>query len=159
MEQKNLSVLMKIAVILMGIVGIVCYADIIPIMGKDIAVKNPEFAFCFWPWLIFLELTAISFYTILVLGWLVSSEIGKDRSFSVKNSKMIKAASIITMITSVYFFAGNVLLFFAGMSHPGVLLASIVIVFIGFAFGVGFAMLSHLIMKAAKLQEQNDLTI
>lgn len=159
MGQKNMSVLMKIVIVMMGIVGIVCFADLIPILGKYFAESYPEFSSWYWPWFIFLDLLAIPFYAILVLGWIVSSEIGRDKSFSDKNAKLIKAASVISLSASVYFFVGNMVLFFLQKNHPGVILASILVVFVGFAVSVGFAMLSHLIMKAAKLQEQNDLTI
>ena len=45
------------------------------------------------------------------------------------------------------------------MSHPGVLLLSLLIVFAGIAVTVASAALSHLVYKAASLQEQSDLTI
>ena len=159
MEQKNMAVLMKIVIVIMGIVGIICFADIIPGLGRYFVDEYKEFSGWYMPWLIFLDLLAIPFYAILVLGWIVSSEIGRDKSFSDKNAKLIKAASVITLSASVYFFVGNMVLFFLQKNHPGVILASILVVFVGFAVTVGFALLSHLIMKAAKLQEQNDLTI
>ena len=45
------------------------------------------------------------------------------------------------------------------MSHPGVVLASFVVVFVGVAVAVASAALSHLVKKAAALQEQSDWTI
>ena len=45
------------------------------------------------------------------------------------------------------------------MSHPGVAIASLAVVFVGVAVAVGAAALSHLVGKAALLQEQSDLTI
>jgi hypothetical protein len=45
------------------------------------------------------------------------------------------------------------------MSHPGVTLLSLLIVFAGIAIAVAAAALSHLVHKAAALQEQSDLTI
>ena len=58
-----------------------------------------------------------------------------------------------------FFFVGNVILLFANMSHPGVALFSLLIVFSGVAVAVAAAALSHLVQKAAVLQEQSDLTI
>ena len=45
------------------------------------------------------------------------------------------------------------------MNHPGVVLASFGVVFVGIALSVAFAALSHLVKKAAALQEQSDWTI
>lgn len=45
------------------------------------------------------------------------------------------------------------------MSHPSVVLFSLVVVFGGIAVAVAAAVLSHLSKKAALLQEQSDFTI
>ena len=45
------------------------------------------------------------------------------------------------------------------MNHPGILFISMVVVFAGIAIAVAAACLSHLIRKAAALQDQSDLTI
>ena len=45
------------------------------------------------------------------------------------------------------------------MSHPGVLLFSLAVIFAGIAVAVVSAVLSHLVAKAGDLQEQSDLTI
>ena len=45
------------------------------------------------------------------------------------------------------------------MNHPGIMIMSFVLDFIGIAASVCFAALSHLVLKAAKIQEENELTI
>jgi len=45
------------------------------------------------------------------------------------------------------------------MNHPGIVIVSMVVVFVGAAISVVAAALSHMIMKAADLQEQSDYTI
>lgn len=45
------------------------------------------------------------------------------------------------------------------INHIGILLISVLIMFVGFAIAIVAAALSHLVMKAANLQEQSDLTI
>lgn len=45
------------------------------------------------------------------------------------------------------------------MNHPGVLLASFLIALVGTAIAIAAAMLSHLIRKAARLQDESDWTI
>ena len=60
---------------------------------------------------------------------------------------------------SIFFFAGNILLLFLSMSHPGVTLLLMIVVFAGVSVTIAAAVLSHLIGRAAALQEQSDLTI
>lgn len=55
--------------------------------------------------------------------------------------------------------AGNIILWLCGMNHPGVLLATLVVDFIGISVSVAAAGLSHLVEKAAKFQEESELTI
>lgn len=45
------------------------------------------------------------------------------------------------------------------MNHPSIVLLSFFIEFFGVAVSVSAAALSHLVMKAAVLQEESDLTI
>ena len=45
------------------------------------------------------------------------------------------------------------------MNHPGVILMLLLVVFAGVAVAVAAAALSHLVKKAAVLQEESDLTI
>ena len=45
------------------------------------------------------------------------------------------------------------------MNHPGVILYSLIVVFAGVAVSVASAALSHLVLKAALLQEESDLMV
>lgn len=45
------------------------------------------------------------------------------------------------------------------MSHPAILLASLLILFGGLALAIAFFVLSRLVEQAARLREENDLTI
>ena len=60
---------------------------------------------------------------------------------------------------SGYFFAANLALLLFGMNHPGIFLASLFVEFAGIAIAAVAAALSHLVQKAALIQEENDLTI
>ena len=159
MEQKKLSVWLKGIVAGIGICGAVVYCYILPVIGKDLAAAYPEFSGNYWPWLIFLWLTAIPCYIVLADGWRIAGEIGADRSFSGKNARLLKQISMLAAGDSAFFFLGNVVLFFLNKNHPSILLASLFIIFAGVAVSVAAAVLSHLVYKAAVLQEENDLTI
>ena len=159
MEQKALSKWLKIIIIGVGICGLVGYFLVIPSFGQSLARQYPEFSGRYLPWLIFIWLTAIPCYIALFFGWKIAANIGRDRSFSVENANLLKWISWLAAGDSIYFFAGNVALLLLGMRHPGVVLASLLVVFAGVAITVAAAALSHLVRKAAALQEESDLTI
>lgn len=159
MKQSTLAKWLKMILVGVGICGIVGYAWVIPSFGQMLVRDNPEFDYCYYPWLFFLWATAIPCYIALVLGWRIASNIGADRSFSLENAKLLKWISVLALVDAGFFFIMNILYLFLGLSHPGVTLISLVVVFAGIAVSVAAAVLSHLVMAAQELQEQSDLTI
>lgn len=159
MKQKSLAKWLKFIIVLVGICGLVFYGGIIPFLGIGISDVYPEYSYCFLPWLIFLLVTAVPCYIALGLAWKISSNIGKDKSFTSNNAKSLKHISVLAVINSVYFFIGNVVFFILNMNPIQVLGISIILIFFGIAIAVASAVLSYLVNKAAELQNQYDLTV
>jgi len=159
MEQKTFSIWLKCIIIATGICGLVIYALVVPSLGQVIVDKYPEFSHCYTPWLILIWISGIPCYAVLVLAWRIASNIGRDRSFSTENAVYLKWISILATGDALAFFAANIIMLCLSMNHPGIVLLSLVIVFIGIAISVVSAALSHLVNKAADLQEQSELTI
>ena len=159
MNQHKLSAWLKATLIGVGLCGLVVYFAVLPIVADSTRESFPEFAGWHWPWMIFLWATAIPCFAALVMGWKIAVNIGKDRSFTLENARLLQVVSWLAAGDAAFFFLGNVVLFFLSMNHPGVLLISLLICFAGVAVAVAAACLSHLVRKAADLQEQSDLTI
>lgn len=159
MKQITLSRWLKLIIIGAGICGLLIYAWIIPSFGKEVALDYPELAGAYVPWLGFLWASGIPCYATLYFAWKIASNIGADRSFCGENGKYMKTISIMAGGDALFFFLGNLILLLMNMNHPGVVLVSLVVVFVGVGISVAAAALSHLIMKAADLQEQSDFTI
>lgn len=159
MTQKSIARWLKALIIGISLCGLVIYALVIPSIGQAIAGANPEFAYCYLPWLIFISVTALPCYAALVLAWKIASNIGRDRSFTMENAKWLKYIAALAAADAMYFFVGNVTLLLLSMSHAGIALLSLIIVFAGIAIAIAFAALAYLVKKAAALQEQSDLTI
>ena len=159
MNQQKLSAWLKAIIILIGLCGLVVYFGILPGCGSWLHDSYPEFASWHWPWMIFLWITAIPCYAILVLGWKIAVNIGENRSFSSANAGLLQGIAWLVAGDILFFFLGNVVFLFLGMNHPGILLVSLLICFVGFSVTVAAACLSHLVRKAADLQEQSDLTV
>ena len=159
MQQKSLSKWLKFIIIGVGICTLIVYGLMVPQMGQMIVEQNEEFGYRFWPWLIFIWATGIPCCIALIFAWKIAANIGADRSFSMANSNLLKWISVLAAGDAAFFFLGNIVLFFLDMSHPSVVLLSLLAVFAGVAVSVAAAALSHLVMKAAILQDESDLTI
>ena len=160
MRQKALSNWLKFIIIGVGLCGLVVYLLVVPMLGQTVAAaEDGVFDHLYWPWLVLIWVTALPVYAALAFGWIIAVNIGKDRSFSVENARLLKWISGLAAADAAFFFLGNILYLFLSWSHPGVTLLSLIVVFVGVAISVAAAALSHLVMKAALLQEQEELTI
>lgn len=159
MEQNSLSRWLKGIIIGVGICGLIGYLSVVPGYGKSLIGRYPEFSSWYMPWMIVILVTAVPIYIALFYAWRIADNIGKDNSFSYVNADALRWIARLAVADVVYFFAANIVMMFLGMNHPGVLLLSFVVDFAGVAAAVCFAALSHLVLKAAKIKEENDLTI
>ena len=159
MSQTTLSKWLKGIIIGLAVCGAVISFFIVPSLGKEFAYQNPEFAYCYWPWLIAIWVSVMPCYIALYYGWKITIEIGKDNSFSKANAGYLKNISILAIVDTGYFFLFNVVFLFLNMNHPGIFLASLIVDFAGVAITVVAAGLSHLVLKAAEIQSENELTI
>ena len=160
MRQKSLSNWLKFIIVGVGICGLVVYLLVVPMLGQTVAVaEDGVFDHLYWPWLVFIWVTALPVYAALAFGWIIAVNIGKDRSFCVEKARLLKWISGLAAADAAFFFLGNILYLLLDWSHPGITLLSLLVVFVGVAISVAAAALSHLVMKAAALQEQSELTI
>ncbi len=159
MKQDTLSKWLKLIIIGVGICGIIIYGAVFPMLAEAMVNKYPEFSNFQWPWLILIWVTAVPCYITLILTWKIAINIGMDRSFSTANAKLLKWVAVLAAADSAILFAGNLIYLLLSINHPSIVLFSLLIEFFGVAISVASAALSHLVMKAAELQDQSDLTI
>lgn len=159
MTQKSLSKWLKGIIVGIAVCGFIIYGFLIPLFGRDLASENPEYAHCYVPWLVMLWISAIPCYLVLYNGWRITMEIAKDNSFSMENARYLKRICILALADSSYFFIANLAFLFLNMTHPSILLASLFVDFAGVVVAVTAAALSHLVLKAAEIQQENTLTI
>ena len=159
MKQKTLEYWLKFIIIGLAVCGILIYAAALPEVGSALADQYPEFAHWYQPWLIFLWITVIPCYGVLIFGWKVASNIGKGKSFSFENGTSMKWISRLAGGDCIFFFVGNIVLWLSGRNHPGIMILAMVVLFFGLAVAISAKVLSELIDNAAELKEENDLTI
>ena len=159
MKQNTMARWLRAILVGAGLCGLGVYFVVFPALGRHIAAAEPEFSYCYWPWLLFIWGSGAPCYAAVALAWRIVTKIGRDRSFCMENARDLQRIAIAAAVDAAYFFIGNIVFLFLGMNHPGVVLGSMVIVFVGLAVAAIAAALSHLVRKAADLQEQSDLTI
>ena len=158
MNQKSLSNWLKMMIIGVGICGILICVLVLPMLTAQLEPLLNEKWVC-QAWLILLWLTSIPCFVALIFSWRIISNIGNDKSFTKENAKLLKKISGLASMDVAFLFIWNLVLFFLNANHPSTLLACLFIDFIGVVIAVIFATLSHLVLKAADLQEQSDYTV
>lgn len=159
MSQSSLATWLKAIILGTAFCGAILYFYIFPSYGRSLAIDNPELSFGYWPWLALIWITAVPCYSVLLFSWSISGEIGRDNSFSERNALLLKRTSQLALLDSAIFLAGNAAYFLLGMSHPGIALFSLLVIVAGIVFAVAAAALSHLVLKAAEMHQENELTI
>ncbi len=159
MSQPSLSKWLKWIIIVVGLCGLLVYTWVIPSFGKMLLSEYPEFAYCYLPWMILIWVTGVPCYAVLAFGWRIARNVGMDRSFSLENAKLLKRIAVLAAADTGFFFVMNIVYLLLDMNHPGIVLMSLIVLVIGIAISAVSAALSHLVRKAADLEEQSDLTI
>ena len=159
MKHDIFSKCIKIVIVGTTLIGLVCCIYLIPELVRVFKMWYPEFSYWTLPWVILLYACALPCFAAMVIAWMIAGNIGKDKSFTMENSKLFKIFSMLALVDSAVFGLGSIVYTLMGMNHPGLLLIDFLIVFAGMAVFVCTAALSYLVGKAATLQEDNDLTI
>lgn len=159
MKQAELSKWLKLIVLAAAVCCVVLGAVLIPMIGVEEVRAAPEFAYLFWPCLIFFWVTELVVFAALREAWMIFTEIGRDNSFCVENAKRLGNISRLAAADAVLYAVCAVVLVLMRAMHPGVLLVFAGIVLVGLAIAVAAAALSHLTQKAAVLKDENDLTV
>ena len=85
--------------------------------------------------------------------------IAADRSFCEENARRLRTVSTLAAVDAAYIPLCDLILFLIGGAEGIMLLLSVIIVFVGIAVSTAAAALSHLVLRAAELQELSDLTV
>ncbi len=159
MTQKTFANLLKAVIILAFFCVAAVYALYVPAIAEECRTSYEELAHLYLPALIFLELTAAPVLVALVLSWFIARDIGRDQSFTRVNARRMKAISFLALADIFYFFVGICVLWHFGAASGPMLLLVILICAAGVIAAVCAGALSHLILKAAIMREEQDLTV
>lgn len=135
----------------------VCYIEIFPQRIREMGLENANAAWLVTPGIVAVSISAIPVVIALVLFWRICTEIGRDNSFCHKNARWLSAIGFCALIDTGYCAVGTVTLEL--MVGSPVWLLGMCVCAAGFAIALAAFLLSHLVLKAADLKSENDLTI
>ena len=159
MRQKELSIWLKLIIVICGLFGLLFCIYFGPETGRNILLNSENLKTLYNPFITFIWITGIPFFIALVLGWQICSKIGFDQAFTVKNADRLKMISVSSMIEGVLYVGALIYLFVVGRYHTNVLIVLLLILFFSVVISVFTFMLSYLVRKASEIKQDNDLTI
>ena len=159
MRQKELSRWLRCVVVIGWIACLLLAGVVVPKLAADAAVDLPEFAYLAMPCLAIFWLGMIPVILALWYAWRIFGEIGRDNSFCRENARRLRIISWLALADTILCVLSMIALLLLNALHPGVFLLMLLIAVIGAGLAVAAAALSHLTLKAALLQEENDLTV
>ena len=159
MRQKEVAKWLKGITIAVGFMGLVFFCLILPVLAGEMRDTYPEVGFLYWPGMIYGWVIGIGCYSVLFLFWRVCNEIRKDNSFSKENADAFVQISRIALALAIIWFVGFTLLAIKQWLGVAITILMIFAVLISIIVAILAAALSHLILKAYEMKQENELTI
>ena len=159
MDMKKLARLLQLALIGAAVIGVVVFFMAVPMLGQEMAAIYPEYAAAYWPWQIFLWLCGVPCFMSLLPGWRVFGRLAGKNAFCRENGEDMKTIAHLAFFDTALFVVGNAVMLAFGWHHPGYLLMAAVVALCGGVIGVVAQVLGMLVLEAAAMREENDLTI
>ena len=152
---------LKIAVIFLGIPILALCIFGLPILAKDSAESNSEFAYVLYGIVIVMYLSAIPYFVALYQAFKLLSYIDKNKAFSVMSVKSLKKIKLCAItISGLYVIALPFFFIFAELDDaPGVVLVGMLFIFAPMVIAVFAAVLQRLLNEAITIKSENDLTV
>lgn len=157
MKRVGLVRTLKGTIIFLSVMAAVCYIEIFPDRIREMGAENVNVSGLVTPGIIAISLSAIPIAIALVLFWNICTEIGRDNSFCHKNARRLTGIGFCALIDTGYCAVGTVTLEIL-VGSP-VWLLGLGVCTVGMAIALAAFLLSHLVLKAADMKAENDLTI
>lgn len=159
MSHKKLASWLRWIVIGMAITGAgICFV-FLPFRGQELINVVPGAKNFLLAWLIFIWLAVAPCYMALFYTWKIIKEIQEDNSYSVANAEYLAKISYLAIGDAVFVLVLNVAYFLLGMNSAGLFVLLLGVVFVGVTIAIVAALLSRLVLKAAQIKQENELTI
>lgn len=156
MKRIGLVRTLKGTIIFLAVMTAVCYALIFPQRIQEAGLVYNA-AWMVTPGIAAVSVSAVPIAIALVLFWKICTEIGRDNSFCHKNAGWLTGIGLCALVDTGYCAVGTVTL--EALAGSPVWLLGLGVCVVGLAIALAAFLLSHLVLKAAELKSENDLTI
>ena len=146
---------LKGVILFLAAMGAVFYGFVFPELIREMGAV--DFSWLVGPGIAAVSVSAIPIVIALALFWRICTEIGRDNSFSYANARYLTGIGFCALVDTGYCAVGTVTLEIL-IGSPVWLLGMGACV-VGLAIALAAFLLSHLVLKAAALKDENDLTI
>lgn len=159
--KRGTTLILKLAVILIGIPVLALCLFLVPEIGNFAAELYPDQAYIKYLVLIDLYATAIPFYFALYQTFKLLGYIDKNNAFSGLSVEVLKKIKYSAIAISILYVVGMPLFFLmADMDDaPGIILIGLVMIFASLVIAVFAAVLQRLLQEAIDIKSENDLTV
>ena len=161
MSEKKLSLLMRLAIILIAVCGVAICAFWVPVgifgwLNRGVAWADLQ-TIEFWLQFIFQWMVSLPCFYLLFLAWHITADMKEGKLFAFENSLRTKRAAYVLTVDLLVFLIGHTV--FALLQWNTVYGLYAFVAVIGLILAVFLVVLSHYLCRAAELQEESDLTI
>ena len=139
---------LKGVIIFLAVMAAVCYLVIFPQRVQE-AGGMYDMEWIVTPGIAAVSLSAIPVAIALALFWRICTEIGRDNSFCRRNARWLSDTGYCAVGTVTIELLVGSPIWILGMG----------VCMVGLAIALAAFLLSHLVLKAAELKDENDLTI
>ena len=155
------TMILKIAVIMLGIPVAALSVLLLPWIARDAAQSSIRMAYVIYGILILMYISVVPFFAALYQGFRLLGYIDSNKAFSELSLKSIqKIRSCAAAISIIYLFAMPLFYLVAEIDDaPGVILVGMIFVFAPLTVTVFAAILKKLLKNAIDLKNDNELTI
>ena len=157
MKRHGLVRTLKGTIIFLAVMAALCYIEIFPDAIEEMGRQNANVTWLVTPGTIAVSISAIPIAIALVLFWRICTEIGRDNSFCHRNASRLSGIGFCALIDTGYCAVGTVTLEIL-VGSP-IWLLGLGVCTVGLAIALAAFLLSHLVLKAADMKAENDLTI
>lgn len=134
---------------------------ILPSIGQSIKYYNPEYAFAYFPALIWAWSFILPIFIAFFPLWKIFSSLKEQEgAFCYQNVKNIRMLSNLAILEAIIFPLGMMVLGFMGASQPALTyIITPSVIFVCTAAAVILRVLSTLVEEAIGIKKENELTI
>ncbi len=157
MKRLGLVRTLKGTILFLAVMAAVCYIGIFPGTIREMGAQNAGTAWLVTPGIVAVSISAAPIAIALVLFWQICTEIGRDNSFCHKNASRLTGIGFCALVDTGYCAVGTVTLELL-VGSP-IWVTGMMVCTVGLAIALAAFLLSHLVLKAADMKAENDLTI